>query len=107
MQKTHTQSKSQGSTSGVVMRAVKVVVAVLAAGASLLGAKSFLSNPALIQALLDGARQHPGTAIPLFFVVNVLAPLALLPPSPFLLLAGAIWGLWKGMAISGVGQVVP
>lgn len=53
------------------------------------------------QAFVEAARQHPGKVVPIFMLVNYIAPLLLLPSGPFLILAGALWGIGLGALISG------
>ncbi|GAX80287.1 hypothetical protein CEUSTIGMA_g7725.t1 [Chlamydomonas eustigma] len=67
--------------------------------------KSLLTNPALIQSFLDGAKNHPGRTVPVFILLNLAAPLFFLPSAPFQLLAGAVWGIFLGFAISGTSSL--
>ncbi|KAG1678481.1 hypothetical protein FOA52_014512 [Chlamydomonas sp. UWO 241] len=84
-------------------RAVVVAKYVLLAGlvgAVLFGMQKLMANPELIQAVLDGAKEHPAQVIPLYMLANFAAPLAVLPGGPFQLLAGAIWGVPLGFAVT-------
>lgn len=63
--------------------------------------KRLLMDPARIQAFLDAAHRHPMTAGPLFILINVAAPLVLLPSGPFQILAGAVFGLPLGFLVAG------
>lgn len=47
----------------------------------------------ITQAVLDGAKAHPGKVIPLYILSNFLAPLAVLPGGPFQVwMCGFGWG---------------
>ena len=54
-------------------------------------------HTALIHSFLDGAKEHPGSTVPLFVLLNLAAPLVFLPSAPFQLLAGAVWGVPLGV----------
>jgi uncharacterized membrane protein YdjX (TVP38/TMEM64 family) len=83
---------------------VKLGLVLLGLLGLVLSLKKFLSNTAIIQSFLDGLKNHPGRTVPVFILLNLAAPLFFLPSAPFQLLAGAVWGVLLGFAISGTSS---
>jgi len=96
--KTHMHAGQRG---GRVAALLKWGLLAALVGGVLFGLSKLMANPELIQAVLDGAKAHPGTVIPLYMLANFAAPLAVLPGGVFQVLAGAIWGIPLGFAITG------